>query len=64
MKKTISVLLSLIMLCGLLSLPSYAAGPGKPTIETQMPDCHSGLRHGGAPLCAWLDVGIVPVSGL
>lgn len=50
MKKTISVLLSLIMLCGLLSLPSYAAGPGKPTIETQMPDCYMEIGAGGTTL--------------
>lgn len=50
MKKTISVLLSLIMLCGLLSLTSYAAGPGKPTIETQMPDCYMELGGSGITL--------------
>ena len=50
MKKTISVLLSLIMLCGLLSLTSYAAGPGKPTIEGQMPDCYMELGGSGITL--------------
>ena len=50
MKKTISVLLSLIMLCGLLSLTSYAAGPGKPMIEGQMPDCYMELGGSGITL--------------
>lgn len=44
MKKIMLMLLLVTMLLGLFSVTAYGAGPEKPVINNQMPDCKSSLN--------------------
>ena len=50
MKKILPILLSFLVLCSLFSVPSLAAGPGRPIIEGEMPDCYVELGGSGVTL--------------
>ncbi|MGN0375865.1 MAG: hypothetical protein ACI4EN_10245, partial [Butyrivibrio sp.] len=49
MKKTVSAILTVILIC-LISRTAVMAAPGEPTIESQMPDCYLYMGCGGITL--------------
>ena len=51
MKKTVSAILTVILIC-LISRTAVMAAPGEPTIEGQMPDCYMNMGSGGITLYA------------